>query len=81
MATKKSSRFDITITNPPLAKAVSYAALKAQAQANKPEKKFGCIFAQIFVTRDGLRIKGDFLEPQWADEIQRVLSKRVRDGS
>jgi hypothetical protein len=78
MATKKNSRFDTVILNPDLAKAVSYAASKAQAQANKPEKRYGCIFAQIFVTKDGLRIKGDFLEPVWADEINKVLLRRVR---
>lgn len=80
MATKKNSDFDVTITNLALAKAVSYAATKAQAQANKPEKEFGAIFAQIFVTKDGLRIKGDYLDPVWANEINKVLLRRVRGG-
>jgi len=78
MATKKSSQFDTVILHPALAKAVSYAASKAQAQANKPEKQYGCIFAQIFVTKGGLRIKGDYLDPVWADEINKILLRRVR---
>mgnify|MGYP001608381607 CR=1 FL=1 len=80
MATKKSSQFDTVILHPALAKAVSYAAVKAQAQANKLEKQFGAIFAQIFVTKDGLRIKGDYLDPQCADEIQKTLRRRTKSG-
>jgi hypothetical protein len=81
MVTKKSSSFDLKITSSKLADAVAYANRKVLEQyAASSGSRRGVIFAQIFVEDDGslrrLRIKGDYFDPEAAQEIQKAINRR-----
>lgn len=81
MATKKSSKFDIKITSPELLKAIRYASAKVAAQnVSSNGKVHGVIFAQVFVTEEPgeVRVKGDYIEPEYCDALQAVLNQRTR---